>query len=81
MSGCYSIYGFEYKPAREYVGFPYSTRVLQYCLYVDMGADGFSNSGYITWVNDGLEAWTMRAPGTQHHPHRTARRRGMVTKF
>jgi len=22
-----------------------------------------SISGYITWVNDGAEAWTMRAPG------------------
>ena len=53
MTGCYSIYGFEYKPAREW------------------GTDNITSSvswqgsisGYITWVNDGAEAWTMRAPG------------------
>ncbi|KAF4620325.1 hypothetical protein D9613_000685 [Agrocybe pediades] len=41
--GCYSVYGFEYKP-------------------------GFDD-GYITWIADNKQAWTLKAPGMGPDPN------------
>lgn len=60
-TGCYSIYGFEYKAGYEADGWSYLFCFAS-CLILDL------LGGYITWINDGKKAWRVGAAGLAADP-------------
>lgn len=66
-TGCYAVYGFEYKPGFEAdngVCPPtwFSAPVLRPLILL------FSFPQYITWINNNQSAWTMKAAGVAADP-------------